>query len=222
MPSDRLPLYLSSSRLRLLLRWRSLEVERRALLWPNRSLSPDLRKQSHCEGYSVFQAQTAWNQQCLVQSSFKVVTDLRLKGDRLRLLGERRDCRRGDRERRLSGEWLTLRRAGLVSYDLPVSLTRARFLKEAEIFDNHSKRRTRKSALVILLVSGLYIEIILPTVFPAPTFLNQMIAPERTVIWTEHSKLTFHQQNHSQTFGLCGGWGRGRICVHFNMNSWSV
>lgn len=78
------------------------------------------------------------------------LADLRLKGDRLRLLGEGRDCRRGDRDRRLSGERLTLRRAGLVSYDLPVPSTRERFLKEAEIFHYQSERRVRKICLVLL------------------------------------------------------------------------
>ena len=46
MPSDRLPLNLSSSLLRLLLRSRSLEVERRGLGRPNRSLSGDLGEHS--------------------------------------------------------------------------------------------------------------------------------------------------------------------------------
>lgn len=50
--------------------------------------------------------------------------DLRLRGDRLRLLGEERDCRRGVTDQRLSGERLTLRRAGLVSRDLPAPSTR--------------------------------------------------------------------------------------------------
>lgn len=58
------------------------------------------------------------------------MSHLRLRGDRLRLLGEDRDCRRGDTDLRLSGERLTLRRAGLVSRDLPTASTRGRFLRD--------------------------------------------------------------------------------------------
>lgn len=58
------------------------------------------------------------------------MSNLRLRGDRLRLLGEERNCRRGDTDLRLSGERLNLRRAGLVSRDLPAPSTRGRFLRD--------------------------------------------------------------------------------------------
>lgn len=153
MPSERLPLYLSSSRLRLLLCSRSLDVERRALAWPNLSLSPDLTKQ-RC--YIVkttvsfkhipFANNNDW---CKVKIPKLSVTDLRLKEDPLRLLGEGRDCRHGERDLRLSGEWLTLRLAGLVSYNLPVPSTRERFLKEAEIF-HHSEKASTIYSIILL------------------------------------------------------------------------
>lgn len=76
--------------------------------------------------------------------------DLRLRGDRLRLLGEERNCRRGDTDLRLSGERLTLRRAGLVSRDLPAPSTRGRFL------EGESLRRSFER-LCPLLTSDLFL-----------------------------------------------------------------
>lgn len=77
--------------------------------------------------------------------------DLRLWGDLLRLLGEERDCRRGDTDLRLRGERLTLRRTGVVSLDLPIPSTRRRFLEGESLRCSFERLRA-------LLASDLFLD----------------------------------------------------------------